>query len=65
MGAKKAYFAFTNSNQHWISIKEEVRGWVEANWSTGKEEKPKWLTETFEQEYPWNGSPQQRIGRRR
>ena len=34
---------FEMSKNPWISIEEEVREWVEANWSRWEEEKTKWL----------------------
>ena len=41
----KAKYSFKYSKHHWISIEEEVRAWVEANWERWEEEKPKWLDE--------------------
>jgi len=39
----KAVYSFNISRKHWSSIEEEVKGWVEASWTTWEEEKPKWL----------------------
>ena len=37
---------------HWKSIEDEVRGWVEANWSKWEEEKPTWLDENMKARIP-------------
>jgi len=50
--ATKAAFTFQMSKHHWNSIEEEVRGWVEANWSIWEEEKPKWLDENIRTKIP-------------
>ena len=48
----KASYTFPVSMHHWMSIEEEVRGWVEANWSRWEEEKPKWLDENMKAKIP-------------
>jgi hypothetical protein len=48
----KAFAAFTNSKHHWISIEEEIRVWVEANWARWEEEKPKWFDEGMRESIP-------------
>jgi hypothetical protein len=41
----KAEFALTFSNKHTKNIREEIRGWVEANWEKWLEERPVWFDE--------------------
>lgn len=41
----KAKAVFTKTFHHWSSIEEDVRGWVESNWTKWQEEKPAWLDE--------------------
>ena len=48
----KASSSFVVSKHHWCSIKEEVRSWVESNWSRWEEEKPKWLDENMKATIP-------------
>ena len=48
----KTMFSFGRSKHHWISIEEEVRAWVEANWERWMEEKPKWLDEGMRARIP-------------
>eukprot|EP00520_Triparma_pacifica_P010762 CAMPEP_0118634898 /NCGR_PEP_ID=MMETSP0785-20121206/1791_1 /TAXON_ID=91992 /ORGANISM="Bolidomonas pacifica, Strain CCMP 1866" /LENGTH=210 /DNA_ID=CAMNT_0006525901 /DNA_START=645 /DNA_END=1274 /DNA_ORIENTATION=+ len=48
----KALFTFQTSRHHWKSIEEEVRAWMELNWSSWMEEKPKWLTENTRNKIP-------------
>eukprot|EP00520_Triparma_pacifica_P016453 CAMPEP_0118649382 /NCGR_PEP_ID=MMETSP0785-20121206/9673_1 /TAXON_ID=91992 /ORGANISM="Bolidomonas pacifica, Strain CCMP 1866" /LENGTH=157 /DNA_ID=CAMNT_0006541665 /DNA_START=15 /DNA_END=485 /DNA_ORIENTATION=- len=48
----KASYTFQMSKHHWNSIEEEVRSWVESNWSKWKEEKPKWLDENMKAKIP-------------
>jgi len=43
---------FQNSRHHWESIKEDVREWVESNWSRWDEEKPKWLNKVMRAKIP-------------
>jgi len=41
----KATMVFNTSRKYWMSIEEEVRAWVEANWTLWEEERPPWYTE--------------------
>ena len=58
---KASWFAM--SRHHWRSIKEEVRSWVESNWSRWEEEKPKWLDESMKAKIPveWIPTKEARI----
>merc|ERR1711871_1098072 len=48
----KAFAVFTNSTHHWMANQEEVRRWVESNWSRWEEEKPKWLDKNVKSKIP-------------
>merc|ERR1711871_996910 len=48
----KASFTFQMSRHHWSSIEEEVRSWVESNWSRWEEGKPKWLDKNMKTKIP-------------
>jgi hypothetical protein len=48
----KAEYSFGRSRHHWITIEEEVRAWVEANWEKWDEEKPKWFDEAMQLRVP-------------
>jgi len=50
--AIKASFIFAMSRHHWQSIEEEVRCWIEANWTKWQDEKPKWLDEAMRARIP-------------
>ena len=50
--AVKAHYTFKRSRHHWTLIQEEVRAWVEANWSRWEEEKPKWLDDEMRAKIP-------------
>jgi len=41
----KADAVFKRTKHHMLTIEEEVRGWVEENWSRWQDEQPKWLNE--------------------
>jgi hypothetical protein len=48
----KAKAIFNKSRKHWISMEEEIRSWVEANWERWEEEKPKWFDEGMRSRIP-------------
>jgi hypothetical protein len=48
----KAMYSFGRSRNHWISIEDEVRGWVEANWERWEEEKPTWFDDMTKSKVP-------------
>ena len=48
----KAWAVFESTKHWWKSIEEEVRGWVEANWSKWEEERPKWFDENVRARIP-------------
>jgi hypothetical protein len=48
----KAHYSFAVSKKHWHTIEEEVRGWVEANWSKWEEEQPKWFDANMKSKVP-------------
>jgi len=48
----KADFVFTNFRNHWKSIDEEVRGWIEANWTRWHDEKSRWFDEALQAHIP-------------
>ena len=50
--AVKAKYTFKYSKHHWISIEEEVRAWVEANWEKWEEEKPEWFDDAMKAKVP-------------
>jgi hypothetical protein len=48
----KAKYIFKMTKHHWISIEEEVKAWVEANWEQWENEKPEWFTDTIKAKVP-------------
>jgi hypothetical protein len=48
----KASKAFSHSRKHLITIKEEVRAWVKANWEQWEEEKPEWFDDAMRARVP-------------
>eukprot|EP00520_Triparma_pacifica_P007799 CAMPEP_0118643542 /NCGR_PEP_ID=MMETSP0785-20121206/6448_1 /TAXON_ID=91992 /ORGANISM="Bolidomonas pacifica, Strain CCMP 1866" /LENGTH=255 /DNA_ID=CAMNT_0006535215 /DNA_START=52 /DNA_END=815 /DNA_ORIENTATION=- len=59
----KAWAIFESSKHWWKSIEEEVRHWVESNWSRWEEENPKWLDESMKARIPveWIPTKEARI----
>ena len=50
--AMKASKAFNHSRHHLVSVEGEIRAWVEANWESWDEEKPKWFSEDMRLKIP-------------
>jgi len=48
----KAHNSIKKSKHLWMSLEEEVRSWVESNWSRWEDEKPKWLDENMKAKIP-------------
>ena len=61
----KGFAVFTNSKHHWISIEDEVKAWVEANWERWEEEKPEWFTDALKAQVPVEFIPATGDARRR
>ena len=48
----KAKYSFKMSKHHWISIEEDVKAWVEANWVRWERDKPEWFTAEIKKRVP-------------
>ena len=50
--ALKADTVFGSNIAQWISIRQEVKEWVQQNWERWRDEKPTWLDENMQDRIP-------------
>jgi hypothetical protein len=50
-------YIFGISKNHWVSIEDDVRKWVESNWERWEEEQPEWFDERRRSQFPVDWIP--------